>query len=95
MRLRKDGLRLAVASSSQDDMLRRLLSLVGAEDLLDTTTEFITSAGDEYDIVVDYVKALRTDPVALQVLGAIHRRAAFSYSAGGYRLRGLLRDAAA
>jgi hypothetical protein len=40
---------------------------------------------------VDYNRALRTDPVALSVLGAINRRAAFSYSAGGGRLRGLLR----
>jgi hypothetical protein len=62
-----------------------------SDGLLETSTEFITSAGDEYDIVVDYVKALRTDPVAIQVLGAIHRRAAFAYSAAGYRLRGLLR----
>jgi hypothetical protein len=62
-----------------------------SDGLLDTSTEFITSAGDEYDIVVDYLKALRTDPVALQVLGTIHRRAAFGYSAAGDRLRGLLR----
>lgn len=62
-----------------------------SDNLLDTSSEFITSAGDEFDIVVDYVKALRTDPVALQVLGNINRRAAFSYSAGGGRLRGLLR----
>jgi len=58
---------------------------------LDTSTEFITSAGDEFDIVVDYVKALRTDPVALQLLGQINRTAAFAYSASGIRLRGLLR----
>ena len=62
-----------------------------SDGLLDTSTEFITSAGDEFDIVVDYVKALRTDPIALQVLGNIHRTAAFGYSASGYRLRGLLR----
>jgi hypothetical protein len=62
-----------------------------SDGLLDTSTEFITSAGDEYDIVLDYVKALRTDPVALQALGTIHRRAAFGYSASGDRLRGLLR----
>ncbi len=62
-----------------------------SDGLLDTSTEFIKSAGDEFDIVVDYVKALRTDPVALQRLGEIDRRAAFSYSAGGGRLRGLLR----
>jgi hypothetical protein len=58
---------------------------------LDTSSEFITAAGDEFDIVVDYVKALRTDPVALQILGQINRRAAFGYSASGGRLRGLLR----
>ena len=62
-----------------------------SDDLLDTSSEFIKSAGDEYDIVVDYVKALRTDPVALQVLGTINRRAAFGYSASGDRVRGLLR----
>src|ERR1051325_745565 len=62
-----------------------------SDGLLDTSTEFIKSAGDEFDIVVDYVKALRTDPVALQMLGTIHRRAAFGYSASGDRLRGLLR----
>jgi hypothetical protein len=58
---------------------------------LDTSSEFITSAGDEFDIVVDYVKALRTDPVALRLLGPINRTAAFGYSASGFRLRGLLR----
>ena len=62
-----------------------------SDGLLDTSTEFITSAGDEFDIVATYVKALRTDPVALQLLGQIDRTAAFGYSASGYRLRGLLR----
>ena len=62
-----------------------------SDGLLDTSSEFITSPGDEFDIVVDYVKALRTDSVALQRLGQIHRTAAFGYSASGYRLRGLLR----
>jgi hypothetical protein len=62
-----------------------------SDGLLDTSSEFITSAGDEFDIVVDYVKALRTDPVALQRLGELNRTAAFGYSASGYRLRGLLR----
>lgn len=62
-----------------------------SDDLLDTSSEFITSAGDEFDIVVDYLNALRTDPVALDLLGTINRRAAFGYSASGGRLRGLLR----
>ncbi len=62
-----------------------------SDNLLDTSSEFIKSAVDEFDIVADYVKALRTDPDALQVLGTIQRRAAFGYSASGGRLRGLLR----
>jgi Alpha/beta hydrolase domain len=62
-----------------------------SDGLLNTSTESIKSSGDEFDIVVDYVKALWTDPVALQCLGTITRRAAFGYSASGFRLRGLLR----
>jgi hypothetical protein len=58
---------------------------------LDTSTEFILSAGDEFDIVVDFVKALDTDPVADFLVGPIDRMAAFGYSASGVRLRGLLR----
>jgi hypothetical protein len=59
--------------------------------LLDTSSEFIVSAGDEFDIVVSWLAALRTDQLALQALGDVQRRAAFAYSAAGYRLRGLLR----
>ncbi len=62
-----------------------------SDGLLDTSTEFITSAGDEFDIVVDYVQALRTDPVAREILGQLNRTAAFGYSASGGRVRGLLR----
>ncbi len=62
-----------------------------SDDLLDTASEFITSTGDEFDIVVDYLQALRTDPVAQKLLGPINRRAGFGYSASGGRLRGLLR----
>jgi hypothetical protein len=58
---------------------------------LNTSTEFIQSAGDEFDIVVDFVTALRTDRVAVQLLGPIDRMAAFGESASGGRLRGLLR----
>ncbi len=62
-----------------------------SDGLLNTTSEFIASAGDEFDIVVMYQYALRTDPIALQILGPIQRRVAFGYSASGFRLRGLLR----
>jgi hypothetical protein len=58
---------------------------------LDTSTEFIQSAGDEFDIVADFVNALSTDPVAEDVLGPIERMAAFGESSSGTRLRGLLR----
>src|SRR5262249_49699756 len=58
---------------------------------LDTSTEIIQSAGDEFDIVADFVTALRTDPVAEYLLGTIDRMAAFGESASGTRLRGLLR----
>jgi hypothetical protein len=62
-----------------------------SDGLLDTSSEFILSAGDEFDIVEAYLAALRTDPIAQQLLGPIQRRAAFGYSAAGYRLRGFLR----
>ena len=62
-----------------------------SDDLLDTSSEFIASAGDVFDIVVAYQRALRTDPAAVQALGAIQRRAAFAYSYSGFHLRGLLR----
>lgn len=62
-----------------------------SDGLLDTSSEFIGSAGDEFDIVVDYVKALKSDPIAQEILGQIKRTAAFGYSAAGYPLKGLLR----
>ncbi len=62
-----------------------------SDDLLDTSSEFITSAGDEFDIVVAYLAALRHDPIAAPALGPVDRRAAFAYSASAHRLRGLLR----
>jgi len=58
---------------------------------LDTSAEFIMSAGDEYDIVADFVRALDTDPLADDLLGELTRKGAFGYSASGWRLRGMLR----
>jgi hypothetical protein len=60
-------------------------------DDFDASTEFIASPGDEYDIVADYVAALRVDPVAELLVGPINRTAAFGYSHSGGRLRGMLR----
>jgi hypothetical protein len=59
-----------------------------------TSSDSITSAGDEFDTGADNVKALRTDPDAVRLLGEIDRTAAFGYSASGIRLRGLLRHPA-
>jgi hypothetical protein len=44
--------------------------------------------------VINFVKALRTDPVAVRCLGPINRMAAIGHSASGWRLKGLLRLAA-
>ena len=55
VRLRQEGLRLAVASSSKEEMLKRLLSLVGAEDLLDAKTSSDDAQNSKPD--PDIVKA--------------------------------------
>lgn len=62
-----------------------------SDGLLNTSSEFILSQADQFDIVVAYLDALRSDPLAVHALGPIQRRCAFGYSASGYRLRGLLR----
>lgn len=69
VRLRKEGLRLAVASSSKHDMLRRLLSMVGAEDLLDTTTssDDADRSKPDPDIVTAALKRLG-EPAAQAVM---------------------------
>jgi HAD superfamily hydrolase (TIGR01509 family) len=64
VRLRGEGLRLAVASSSKEDMLKRLLALVGAEDLLETKTSSDDAENSKPD--PDIVKA------ALKRLGEPH-----------------------
>jgi hypothetical protein len=90
-----NGLSYATVRSTQDGIGKRSpvpnTTRPWSDGLLNTSSEFISSAGDEFDIVVDYVKALKTDPTAAAILGPIDRTAAFGYSASGYRLRGLLR----
>jgi hypothetical protein len=89
------GLSYATVRSAPEGLGRRSpisdFSRPWSDGLLNTASEFISSAGDEFDIVVDYVKALRSDPIALQILGRTKRTAAFGYSASGSRLKGLLR----
>jgi len=54
-RLREDKLKLAVASSSREDMLRKLLALVGGENLLDAKTS--SDDADDSKPDPDIVKA--------------------------------------
>jgi HAD superfamily hydrolase (TIGR01509 family) len=69
VRLRAEGLRLAVASSSKEDMLKRLLSLVGAEDLLEakTSSDDAENSKPDPDIVKAALKRLdeRHDTVVM------------------------------
>ena len=89
------GISYATVRSCKDGIGRRStvadFARPWSDGLLDTSSEFILSAGDEFDIVISYVRALRTDPVALEVLGQVQRRAAFGYSAAGFCVRGLMR----
>jgi HAD superfamily hydrolase (TIGR01509 family) len=71
VRLRKEGLRLAVASSSKDDMLRRLLSLVGAEDLLESgaSSDDADRSKPDPDIVTAALKRLGEPPAQAVMVG--------------------------
>ena len=71
VRLRKEGLRLAVASSSKEDMLKRLLSLVGAEDLLEATTssDDAENSKPDPDIVKAALKRLGEKPDTVVMIG--------------------------
>ncbi len=71
VRLRGEGLRLAVASSSKEDMLRRLLALVDAEDLLEATTssDDADKSKPDPDIVQAALERLRERPEATVMIG--------------------------
>ena len=60
-RLRQEGFRLGVASSSKEDMLRRLLAVAGAEDLLEATTssDDAESSKPDPDIVEAALRRLK------------------------------------
>jgi HAD superfamily hydrolase (TIGR01509 family) len=71
VRLRKEGLRLAVASSSKKEMLKRLLSLVGAEDLLEakTSSDDAENSKPDPDIVHAALRRLGEDPDRAVMVG--------------------------
>jgi len=64
-RLYTEGFRLAVASSSEKDLLERLLKLVGAEDVFEVTTssDDVDSSKPDPDVVHVALERLR-EPVA-------------------------------
>jgi phosphoglycolate phosphatase-like HAD superfamily hydrolase len=71
VRLRKEGLRLAVASSSKKEMLKRLLSLVEAEDLLEakTSSDDAENSKPDPDIVHAALRRLGEDPDRAVMVG--------------------------
>jgi len=71
VRLRAEGLRLGVASSSKEDMLKRLLALVGAEDLLEATTssDDAENSKPDPDIVKAALKRLGERPEDVVMIG--------------------------
>lgn len=71
VRLRKEGLRLAVASSSKKEMLTRLLSLVGAEDLLEakTSSDDAENSKPDPDIVQAALRRLGEAPDRAVMVG--------------------------
>lgn len=63
-----------------------------AEGGLNTSSEFIQHPADAFEIVADFVKALRAAPPLVSLVGPVQRTAAFAYSNEGARLRGLVRS---
>jgi HAD superfamily hydrolase (TIGR01509 family) len=71
VRLRDEGLLVAVASSSKKEMLKRLLSLVGAEDLLDakTSSDDADNSKPDPDIVQAALRRLGESPDGAVMVG--------------------------
>jgi HAD superfamily hydrolase (TIGR01509 family) len=71
VRLRQEGLRLAVASSSKKEMLKRLLSKVGAEDLLEakTSSDDAENSKPDPDIVQAALRRLGEPPDRAVMIG--------------------------
>ncbi len=58
---------------------------------LDAAGEFISDS-NEAQIVVDFVQALESDPLAVERVGPVQRRAAFGFSRSGHAVRRFLRS---
>jgi HAD superfamily hydrolase (TIGR01509 family) len=71
LRLKTDGLKLAVASSSAKDLLKRLLNIVGAPDVWEKTTssDDADNSKPDPDIVHGALKGLGEKPEAAAMIG--------------------------
>jgi len=73
MRLRDDGVRLAIASSAKKDELDPLLELAGVRDLLDAdavaSSDDVAASKPDPDAVEAALARLRTDPGATLMIG--------------------------
>jgi HAD superfamily hydrolase (TIGR01509 family) len=71
LRLKADGLKLAVASSSEKDLLKRLLNIVGAPDVFEKTAsgDDAEQSKPDPDIVHAALKALQEPPDAVAMIG--------------------------
>jgi HAD superfamily hydrolase (TIGR01509 family) len=96
VRLRKDGFRLAVASSSKKDTLKKLLALVGADDLLETKTssDDADNSKPDPDIIEAALERLGEPPQSCVMVGdtpydveaaARAKVRAIAYRSGGWK----------
>ena len=71
LRLKADGLKLAVASSSAKDLLKRLLNIVGAPDVFEKTApgDDADNSKPDPDIVHAALKALQEPPDVVAMIG--------------------------
>jgi len=70
-RMKEEGMKLAVASSSKEEMLRKLLALVGAEDVLDaaTSSDDADKSKPDPDIVKAALRRLGERPEHVVMIG--------------------------
>jgi HAD superfamily hydrolase (TIGR01509 family) len=71
LRLKADGLKLAVASSSEKELLKRLLNIVGAPDVFEKTAsgDDAEDSKPDPDIVHAALKGLRQPPDVVAMIG--------------------------
>jgi HAD superfamily hydrolase (TIGR01509 family) len=71
LRLKGDGYRLAVASSSEKELLRRLLNIVGAPDVFEKTasSDDAENSKPDPDVIHGALKGLKEAPDSVAMIG--------------------------